>query len=109
VEEEHAEVGAEGSKRTHGACGSRYSGGGFAQRTVFMPRLLCIIVEFAAALDSKRPGALFEPHAEVQEVANRALDGGGRPLPQPILRRHPILPWWLARLWLGYRGGAQVL
>jgi hypothetical protein len=44
------------------------------------PGFLCIIVEFAAALASKRPGALSEPHAEVHEVANRALDGGGRPL-----------------------------
>ena len=73
------------------------------------PGIHCIIVEFAAALASKRSGALSEPHSEVQEVANRALDGGGRPHPQPILRLHPILPWWLARLWLGYRGGAQVL
>jgi hypothetical protein len=40
-------------------------------------------VEFAAALASKRPCARSEPHAEVQEVANRALDGGGRPLPNP--------------------------
>ena len=56
------------------------------------PGIHCIIVKFAAALASKRPGALSKPHAEVQEVANRALDDGGRPLPQPILRRHLILP-----------------
>jgi hypothetical protein len=29
----------EGSTRAHGVCGTTYSGGGFAQRTVFMPRL----------------------------------------------------------------------
>ena len=41
------------------------------------PDIHCIIVEFAAALASKHLDALFEPHAEVQEVANRALDGNG--------------------------------
>lgn len=35
------------------------------------------MAEFTAALASKRPGALSKPHAEVQEVANYALDGGG--------------------------------
>jgi hypothetical protein len=34
-----SKVGPEGSTRTHDVCGFRYSGGGFTQRTVFMPRL----------------------------------------------------------------------